>query len=45
VVATILIADDERNITDVCKRYLELEGYRVVVADDGHEALDRWRIR
>jgi two-component system response regulator VicR len=43
VVATILIADDERNITDVCKRYLELEGYRVVVADDGQEALDRWR--
>lgn len=41
--ATILIADDERNITDVCKRYLELEGYRVVVADDGQEALDRWR--
>lgn len=43
MVATILIADDERNITDVCKRYLELEGYRVVVADDGQEALDRWR--
>lgn len=27
----------------MCKRYLELEGYRVVVADDGQEALDRWR--
>jgi DNA-binding response OmpR family regulator len=43
VVATILVADDERNITDVCRRYLELEGYRVVVADDGHQALELWR--
>jgi two-component system response regulator VicR len=40
---TILVADDEQNITDVCKRYLELEGYRVVIANDGEEALEIWR--
>ncbi len=36
----ILVADDERNITDVCKRYLELEGYHVVIANDGEEAMN-----
>ncbi|TVX99787.1 response regulator transcription factor [Cohnella terricola] len=40
---TILIADDETNITDVCARYLEREGYRVVTASDGDEALEKWR--
>jgi DNA-binding response OmpR family regulator len=40
---TILVADDEGNITDVCARYLEREGYRVVVASDGEEAIRLWR--
>jgi two-component system response regulator VicR len=40
---TILIADDETNITDVCARYLEREGYRVLTAADGDEALELWR--
>mgnify|MGYP000551252567 CR=1 FL=1 len=39
---TILVADDEMNITDVCRRYLEREGYKVVVANDGSQALQLW---
>lgn len=41
--ATVLVADDERDITDVCRRYLEREGFEVLVADDGDEALRLWR--
>lgn len=41
--ACIIIADDERNITDVCRRYLEREGCTVWVAADGEEALELWR--
>lgn len=40
----ILVADDESNITDVCRRYLELEGYQVIIAGDGEEALNKWRL-
>ncbi|MBO8165033.1 MAG: response regulator transcription factor [Brevibacillus sp.] len=40
---TVLVADDETNITDVCTRYLEREGYRVVVAHDGEAALRAWK--
>jgi len=40
---TVLVADDERDITDVCRRYLEREGYSVLVADNGDEALRLWR--
>lgn len=39
----IVVADDESNITDVCRRYLEREGYEVWVAADGEEALALWR--
>ncbi|WP_276353444.1 response regulator transcription factor [Cohnella caldifontis] len=39
---TVLVADDERDITDVCRRYLEREGYRVITAGDGLEALSMW---
>lgn len=39
---TIVIADDESNITDVCRRYLEREGYTVWIAHDGVEALRLW---
>ncbi|MRN52301.1 response regulator transcription factor [Paenibacillus monticola] len=38
----IIIADDERIITDVCRRYLEREGWTVWVAADGEEALRLW---
>jgi two-component system, OmpR family, response regulator VicR len=40
---TILVADDETNITDVCRRYLEREGYKVLVANDGIQALEMWK--
>jgi two-component system nitrogen regulation response regulator NtrX len=36
---TILIADDEKGIRDTLKRLLEYERYRVVLAEDGLEAL------
>ncbi|MBN2292776.1 MAG: response regulator [Pirellulales bacterium] len=37
--ATILLADDCKNIREYCRREFEEEGYRVVVARDGGEAL------
>ncbi|WP_079477201.1 response regulator transcription factor [Halobacillus salinus] len=40
---TILIADDEPSILDVCRRYLEREGYTILMAGDGEEALMKWR--
>ncbi|WP_110945380.1 response regulator transcription factor [Paenibacillus phocaensis] len=40
--AKIVVADDEQNITDVCRRYLEREGWMVWVASDGEEALRHW---
>ncbi|KUP05236.1 transcriptional regulator [Bacillus coahuilensis p1.1.43] len=36
---TILLADDEESILDVCRRYIELEGYRVMTATNGQDAL------
>lgn len=39
----IMVADDDSNITDVCRRYLEREGYSVVTAKDGMEAIELWR--
>lgn len=43
VSAKLIVADDERNITDVCRRYLEREGWTVWTAADGEEALLLWR--
>lgn len=40
---TILVVDDEANIIDVSKRYLEREGYQVLSAPDGEEAIEIWR--
>jgi two-component system, OmpR family, response regulator MprA len=37
--ATVLIVDDDRKITDMLRRTLAYEGYDVVTAADGHEAL------
>ncbi|MBE0690210.1 MAG: response regulator transcription factor [Anaerolineae bacterium] len=37
---TIVVIDDEATIRDVVRRYLEVEGFRVIEAEDGHQALD-----
>jgi two-component system alkaline phosphatase synthesis response regulator PhoP len=36
---TILVVDDERNIVELVRLYLEKEGYAVVTAGDGEQAL------
>ncbi|RBW70699.1 response regulator transcription factor [Bacillus taeanensis] len=40
---TILVVDDERNITDVSSRYLEREGYQVLTASNGTDAIEKWK--
>ncbi|CAM2855495.1 response regulator transcription factor [Erysipelothrix tonsillarum] len=35
----ILVVDDDKEIRDLMKRYLEIDGYEVIVASDGHHAL------
>lgn len=37
---TIFIIDDEMTLRDVVRRYLELDGYRVIEAESGPQALD-----
>lgn len=37
---TILVVDDEKRLVSLVKSYLEQEGYRVVTAYNGREALD-----
>ncbi len=41
--ATILVADDDRKITDMLRRTLAYEGYEVLTATDGVEALSKAR--
>lgn len=36
----ILIADDEKDIREICKTYFEFEGYQVTLAENGKEALE-----
>ncbi|MDR7555420.1 MAG: response regulator transcription factor [Armatimonadota bacterium] len=40
---TILVVDDEPEITAILRRYLEQDGYRVVEARDGRQALEAFR--
>ena len=35
---TVLVVDDNKNVLDFCKRELEREGYRVLVAREAREA-------
>ncbi len=37
---TILVVDDEANIVELARMYLEQEGFRVEAAEDGSEALE-----
>lgn len=40
---TILLVDDEVEITDIHQRYLIQAGYQVLVAHDGLEALELFK--
>jgi DNA-binding response OmpR family regulator len=40
---TILVVDDEKNISQLVRMYLTNEGFDVVVANDGKEALEKAR--
>jgi DNA-binding response OmpR family regulator len=40
---TVLVVDDEPKLVEVVRDYLERDGYRVVGAGDGREALERFR--
>ena len=41
--STILIVDDDYNICDLVRLYLEKEGYSVEIANNGNIALDKFR--
>ena len=36
----ILVVEDEKNISDVIKAYLEKENYKVITAFDGEQAIE-----
>ena len=40
---TILVVDDEANIRDLARLYLEKDGYKVILAQDGAQALKQVR--
>lgn len=42
--ASLLIVDDDRQVLDLLANYLTRFGYRVRLAQNGHEALDRMRL-
>lgn len=41
--ATVLIVDDERNICELIRLYLEKEGYGTIIAYDGEEAVNIYK--
>src|SRR2546421_2955356 len=42
--ATVLVADDEKNILQLARMYLQAEGFTVETAGNGREALEKVRI-
>jgi len=40
----ILVVDDEQSIRELCKEFLEDEGYQVTVAVDGEDALEKLKL-
>lgn len=43
-IGKILVADDDKNISELLRLYLEKEGYTVVIANDGEEALMKFNM-
>lgn len=43
-IGKIMVVDDDRNICELIRLYLEKEGYAVVIANDGEEALAKFTI-
>ncbi len=41
---TVLIVDDEVNICELLRLYVEKEGYNTVIANNGQEAMDKFRV-
>ncbi len=41
---TVLIVDDEVNICELLRLYTEKEGYKTVIANNGQEAMDKFRV-
>src|SRR5690554_2790949 len=39
----ILVVDDQKEICDLIQDYLEIEGYKVITAYDGEEAIELYR--
>jgi DNA-binding response OmpR family regulator len=39
----VLVVDDDRNICEIIRLYLEKEGFEVIIANDGQEALEAFR--
>lgn len=37
------MVDDEREIAELVRDYLEAEGYQVILAFDGQEAIESWK--
>jgi DNA-binding response OmpR family regulator len=42
---TILVVDDEPDLLHAVRLYLEMEGYQVLAATNGEEALDKLRTK
>ena len=40
---TVLIVEDDRNIADLLRLYLEKEGYEVVIANDGLKGVELFK--
>ena len=38
---TILLADDDKTLTRILKKFLEDQGFNILIADDGEEALKK----
>ncbi|MDE7121654.1 MAG: response regulator transcription factor, partial [Oscillospiraceae bacterium] len=39
----VLVVDDDQNICDLLRMYLEKEGYSVIISNDGKEAVNKFR--